>query len=105
MPSESVAGFLDQAKASRVLFPEQVEQLIRQPDFPQSELHALCEYLLARGVLTRFQAEAIREARGQELSFAGYPVIDEIGPCTRRSARRWCCAASTPTGSSRPTTR
>src|SRR5690606_35857947 len=38
MPSDSVAGFLDRAKASRVLFPEQVEQLIRQPDIPQSDL-------------------------------------------------------------------
>jgi hypothetical protein len=81
MPSESVVGFLDHAQASRVLFPEQVEQLIRQPDIPQSDLNALCEYLLSRGVLTRFQAAAIREARGQELSFAGYPVIDDLGTC------------------------
>ncbi|HEV3437756.1 MAG TPA: serine/threonine-protein kinase [Gemmata sp.] len=81
MPSDSVVGFLDRAQADRVLFPEQVEQLIRQPDIPQSDLTALCEYLLARGVLTRFQAVAIRDARGQELTFAGYPVIDEIGPC------------------------
>jgi eukaryotic-like serine/threonine-protein kinase len=81
MPSDSIAGFLDHAQASRVLFPEQVEQLIRQPDIPQSNLTALCEYLLARGVLTPFQARAIREARGQELNFAGYPVLDEIGPC------------------------
>ncbi|HEV3385015.1 MAG TPA: serine/threonine-protein kinase [Gemmata sp.] len=81
MPSDSVAGFLDRAQANRVLFPEQVEQLIRQPDVPQSDLTALCNYLLTRGVVTQFQAAAIRESRGQELNFAGYPVIDEIGPC------------------------
>jgi hypothetical protein len=81
MPSDSIAGFLDRAQASRVLFPEQVEQLIRQPDIPQSDLAALCTYLLARGVVTKFQADAIREGRGRDLSFAGYPVIDEIGPC------------------------
>jgi hypothetical protein len=81
MPSDSVAGFLDRAKANRVLFPEQVEQLIRQPDIPHSGLSSLCQYLLTRGVLTRYQAEAIREGRAQELSYAGYPVIDEIGPC------------------------
>jgi serine/threonine protein kinase len=81
MPSDSVVGFLDRAQANRVLFPEQVEQLIRQPDAPQSDLSALCDYLLTRGVLTSFQAAAIRESRGQELNFAGYPVIDEIGPC------------------------
>src|SRR5580700_1729441 len=81
MPSDSVAGFLDRAQANRVLIPEQVEQLIRQPDVPQSDLTALCNYLLTKGVVTQFQAAAIRESRGQELMFAGYPVIDEIGPC------------------------
>jgi serine/threonine protein kinase len=88
MPSDSIAGFLDRAQASRVLFPEQVEQLIRQPDIPQSDISALCTYLLARGVLTRFQADAIRDGRGHELSFGGYPVIDVIGPCPGGTAYR-----------------
>lgn len=81
MPSDSVAGFLDHAKASRVLFPEQVEQLYRQPDLPRSDLGSLCDYLLARGVITRFQADAIREDRNDDLSFGGYSVIDVIGQC------------------------
>jgi serine/threonine protein kinase len=81
MPSDSIAGFLDQAKANRVLYPEQVEQLIRQPDIPQSDLNELCEYLEARRVLTRFQAETLRDGRGHELTFAKYPLVDEIGPC------------------------
>ena len=81
MPSDSIAGFLDHAQAVRVLFPEQIEQLIRQPDIPQTDLTKLCEYLLSRGVLTRYQAEAIRETRGQELNFAGYPIVDELGTC------------------------
>ena len=88
MPSDSIAGFLDHAKASRVLFPEQVEQLIRQPDVPQSDLTSLCSYLLGRGVLTQFQADAIREGRGHELSFGGYPVIDALGPCRGGTAYR-----------------
>src|SRR5262249_29151355 len=41
----------------------------------------LCDYLLARGVLTLYQARVVREGRGQELSFAGYPIVDELGPC------------------------
>ena len=81
MPSDSIAGFLDQAQANRVLFPEQVEQLIRQPDIPQNDLDALCEYLERRGALTRFQADALRDGRGDALNFAGYPVLDELGPC------------------------
>lgn len=88
MPSDSIAGFLDHAKATRVLVPEQVEQLIRQPDVPQTDLGALCSYLQDRGVLTRFQADAIRDGRGDELSFGPYPVIDEIGPCPGGTAYR-----------------
>lgn len=86
MPSDSIAGFLDHAQAVRVLFPEQIEQLIRQPDIPHSDLNSLCEYLLSRGVLTRYQADAIRDDRGQELSFAGYPIVDELGPCSGGAA-------------------
>ncbi|VTT99400.1 serine threonine protein kinase : Serine/threonine protein kinase OS=Isosphaera pallida (strain ATCC 43644 / DSM 9630 / IS1B) GN=Isop_3087 PE=3 SV=1: Pkinase [Gemmataceae bacterium] len=88
MPSESVAGFLDRAQASRVLFPEQVQQLITQPDMPQSDLNTFCEYLQTRGVLTRFQASALREHRGHELSYGGYPVVDEAGPCPGGTAYR-----------------
>ncbi len=88
MPSDSIAGFLDKARANRVLFPEQVEQLIRQPDIPQSDLNALCAYLEDRGALTRFQADMLRGGRGSELTFASYPVIDEIGPCPGGTAYR-----------------
>lgn len=88
MPSDSIAGFLDTAQATRVLFPDQVEQLIRQPDIPQSNLAALCEYLQDRGALTRFQADALREGRGHDLTFGAYPVIDVIGPCPGGTAYR-----------------
>ena len=88
MPSDSIAGFLDQARENRVLFPEQVEQLIRQPDIPQSDLNALCAYLEGRGALTRFQADMLRSGRGNELTFAGYPVLEEIGPCPGGTAYR-----------------
>jgi len=81
MPSDSIAGFFDRAQASRVLFPEQIEQLIRQPDIPHTNLDSLCEYLEERGAITRYQSAAIRHARGADLNFASYPVIDEIGPC------------------------
>jgi len=81
MPSESIAGFFSRAQASRVLFPEQIEQLIRQPDIPHTNLDSLCEYLEERGAITRFQADAIRGGNGDALNFASYPVIDEIGPC------------------------
>ena len=81
MPSDSIAGFLDRARASRVLFPDQIDLLIRQPDIPHANLDSLCHYLEERGAITRFQADAIRSGRGADLTFANYPVIEELGPC------------------------
>ncbi len=81
MPSESVATFLDQARARRVIHPDQIDQLIGQPDAPQDNLDELCAYLERRQLLTRFQADMVRGGRGDELVFAGYPVTDDLGPC------------------------
>jgi serine/threonine protein kinase len=88
MPSDSIAGFFDRARASRVLFPEQIEQLIRQPDIPHADLDSLCRYLEEHGAITRFQATAIREGRGGDLNFAAYPVIEELGSCAGGTAYR-----------------
>lgn len=88
MPSDSIAGFFDRAQASRVLFPEQIEQLFRQPDLPNTNLDSLCQYLEERGALTRYQADAIRQSRGSDLNFASYPIVDEIGPCPGGTAYR-----------------
>ncbi len=81
MPSESVATFLDFARDNRLLPTEQVQELVRQSEVPQSDVPALCDALVSRGLLTPFQSNCIREGRGQELSFAGYPILDSLGPC------------------------
>lgn len=81
MPSDSVTSFLDQARASRLILPDQVDDLIRRPDVPQENLSAVCDLLRDRGVLTDYQADRIRAGRVDELTFAGYPVVDELGPC------------------------
>ncbi|QEL20267.1 serine/threonine-protein kinase [Limnoglobus roseus] len=81
MPSESVATFLTFARDNRLLPTEQVQELVRQSEVPQAGLPALCDALVSRGLLTPFQATCIREGRGQDLSFAGYPVLDDLGPC------------------------
>lgn len=81
MPSDSVATFLDLARENRLLPTDQVQELVRRSEVPEANLPALCEALVSRGLLTPFQSKRIREGRGQELTFAGYPVIDEIGPC------------------------
>jgi serine/threonine protein kinase len=88
MPSDSVETFLDLARANHLFEPHLVDDLLRQPDLPQSDLTALCRFLVGRGVLTEYQASKIREGRSEELSFAGYSVVDEIGPCPGGMAYR-----------------
>lgn len=88
MPSESVSSFLDQARANRVVPPDELDDLFRQPDVPQENLPAVCDYLLSRGVLTQFQADHIRAGKAAELTFAGYPLVDELGPCPGGTAYR-----------------
>lgn len=81
MPSDSVESFLDLARENRLLPNDQVQELVRQSEVPQENLAALCEALVERGLLTAFQARRIREGRGRELAFAGYPILDDLGPC------------------------
>lgn len=81
MPSDSVESFLDLARENRLLPTDQVQELVRQSEVPQENLPALCEALVERGLLTPFQARRIREGRGRELAFAGYPILDDLGPC------------------------
>ncbi len=88
MPSDSVASFLDHARASRLIPPDQVDDLFGRPDVPQEDLAAVCDFLRDRGVLTDYQADLIRAGRAAELTFAGYPVVGEIGPCPGGTAYR-----------------
>lgn len=88
MRSDSVASFLDLARENHLLEPGQFDDLFRQPDVPQSSLAALCDFLVARKVLTAYQAGTIRAGRGYELSFAGYPIHDDLGPCPGGTAYR-----------------
>ena len=81
MPSDSVESFLELARESRLLPTDQVQELVRRSEVPQENLPALCEALVTRGLLTAFQSKRIREGRGRELAFAGYPILDDLGPC------------------------
>ncbi len=81
MPSDSVESFLDLARENRLLPSDQVQDLVRRSEVPQANVPALCDALVARGLLTPFQAHRIREGRGRELAFAGYPILDDRGAC------------------------
>jgi len=88
MRSDSVASFLELARENHLFQPDEFDNVFRQPDVPESNLSALCDFLQSRKVLTAYQADAIRAGRGYELSFAGYPVNDDLGPCPGGTAFR-----------------
>ncbi len=81
MPSESIVSFLDLAREKNILQAGDVDALFQQPDVPQQNLAALCEFLQMRGVLTQYQSDMIRAGKGYELNFAGYPILNELGLC------------------------
>ena len=87
MPSDSVESFLDLARENRLLPSEQVQELVRRSEVPHENLPALCEALVTRGLLTAFQSKRIREGRGRELAFAGYPILDDLGADPRRGVQ------------------
>ncbi|OWK43484.1 hypothetical protein [Fimbriiglobus ruber] len=86
MPSDSVSTFLDQARANRLLKPDLVDELFTRMGVPQQDLGAVCDALLEQGVLTRYQADLVRAGKRGDLTFAGYPILDEIGPCSGGTA-------------------
>jgi serine/threonine protein kinase len=88
MPSDSVITFLDRARASRLLPPDQIAELFDQPDAPQGGVAAVCDYLQTHGALTGYQVERIRAGKADELTVAGYPVLDELGACPGGAAYR-----------------
>lgn len=79
MPSDSVAEFLLLAREHRLLPAAELDRLADQPD---ADLHTLCERLVAGGQLTRYQVDRLLTGRGYALSFAGYPLLDELGDST-----------------------
>lgn len=82
MPSDSVAEFLLLAREHRLLPAADLDRLADQPD---ADLHTLCDQLVARGQLTRYQADRLLTGRGYALSFAGYPLLDELNDTTFRA--------------------
>lgn len=82
MPSDSVVEFLDLARQHRLLSAADLDRLADQPD---ADLHGLCDRLVAGGQLTRFQADRVLTGRGYALTFAGYPLLDELDDTTYRA--------------------
>ena len=80
MTSDSVASFRSLAQAQSILPPKHLE-LFNEPEAPRENVAALCEFLHDRGALTPYQTEQIRNGAMAKLSFAGYPLQANVGPC------------------------
>jgi hypothetical protein len=83
MPSDSVAAFLELARELRLLSDADLAPLTDTPD--DVELPAVCERLVSAGLLTRYQSDRILTGRGYTLSFAGFPIREELGANTFRA--------------------
>lgn len=81
MSSDSVSSFLVFARANRLLPADVVDELLATSHRPHQNLSELCDSLVARGLLSPFQAERVRAGHTEQLVVAGYPLVEEIGPC------------------------
>ena len=81
MSSDSVSSFLVFARANRLLSADVVDELLATSHRPHQNLSELCDSLVARGLLSPFQVGRIRAGHTEQLVVAGYPLVDEIGPC------------------------
>ena len=77
MPSDSVADFLKTARARQLIPADLADRLAADPAVPAAGVAALCETLVARGVLTAEQAAA---AVAPTL-VGRYELRGELGPC------------------------
>ena len=81
MSFDSVSSFLEFARANRLLSPDVVDELLATSHRPHQTLSELCDSLVTRGWLSPFQAQRVRAGHTEQLVVAGYPLVDEIGPC------------------------
>ncbi len=79
MPSDSVARFYALARTGRVLPAAVADRLAADPTVPAAGVRDVCDALVVRGELTPFQAA--RLAAGDAPTFAGYLLLDDLGPC------------------------
>jgi serine/threonine protein kinase len=79
MTNDSVPGFLQIIRRSRLLHPAQLNELKLKILPGVDSVHVLAILLVQRGWLTPFQAERLREEDDAELVFGRYRVLDLLG--------------------------
>ncbi len=78
MPTESVISFVELLRQSRVLEPEQLDEVTRlQATLPDSR--GLARELIQRGWLTPYQVNQIFQGKGSELTLGQYIIRERLG--------------------------
>jgi serine/threonine-protein kinase len=80
IPVDSVLSFLEALRATQVLRPAQLTELIRedlQRRFADPE--SMGKHLLERGLLTRYQVEQILQGRAGDLVLDHYVLLEPLG--------------------------
>jgi eukaryotic-like serine/threonine-protein kinase len=78
MSHASTSEFLDGLKTSRLLDDERIEELRARPEAVWGDVISLANYAQDRGWLTAYQAQELREGRGNQLAVGGYRIFDKL---------------------------
>src|ERR1700691_2273789 len=75
----SGSTFVDLLRTRSILRPGQVDQLTAEPESENADPQSLAELLLSRGWLTRYQADQLLHADGQNLIVGPYVLLELLG--------------------------
>lgn len=79
MPAMSVSTFVDFLRTRNILPSGQIEQLAADPETENAEPPTVAEMLVRRGWLTRYQADQLLQAEGQNLVVGPYILLEPLG--------------------------
>src|SRR6059058_5426086 len=79
MAVPSVDTFLQLLRESRLLEPEQFDELARDPQVAGLDARGLARRLVRRGWLTEYQVYQVLKRRGHELVLGPFRLLDRLG--------------------------
>jgi len=77
--SEKLAQFLEAVRESNLLKPADLEAFSSSASAPDVDAESLARGLVARGLLTPFQAKLLWKGKGSELFLNQYVLMDKLG--------------------------
>src|SRR5215213_8237240 len=78
MSHAATSEFFDGLKTSRLLDDDRIDELRARPEAVWGDVVSLSNYAQDRGWLTAYQANELREGRGDRLAVGGYRIFDKV---------------------------